>query len=679
MAKRSSIIRYEGILPIGVLLCLGALYTQFFMDFHARKALEWGLSKAVGAEVNIRKFESHIYQGRVHIAGIDITDADKPSHNFISLENIFFSLSWDALLRGKVVINTAQVTGIATQTKRKKPGKVYPKSQEPSFVATEFQKLTDNAMSGIKDANSGTLFGDALAILENKGGPLTQLEKQLQSPALITAFTQNLQTTQETWKSITTDFTAPMTGLDKRVATLQNISFTSVNDAQKWMQNANTVYADIQSQIKKVEDTQSQFNRDIQTFNTSIRQIDQSIAHDVNALKNYIQLPKIPENQLSAYFFDTYLRQYLQHYETAKTWADTYLPPNLLHKKEETYTLTPMPRKKGTLYAYGKQNSYPMFWLKHAKITSKASPATPAIGALQGEITHMSTDQTLTQHPFTMQLAGDFPGIHINGLRMRILVDRRDGKIEDLFDLQIGAYPIQDMVLLDSPDMQLKLTNAYGRLGITAKRQQQHLDIALTQYFERMRFDIHAQNTLIQDISQASFSHLTETHIEATLSGPLNQLSFAINSPLGAVLADAFATEIDKRIQAEKDRIQEEITQKLAAERKKIEDALAQFNASYTRILNEQEAALLKIEKDIKALQSQADSQIQGWKKEAETKFEQEKKNAEAKLEQEKKNVEAKLEQEKKNAEAALEKEKNKQLDEMKKQVPNNLKKLLPF
>ncbi len=656
MAKRSSIIRYEAILPIGILIFLVAIYTQFFMDLHARKALEWSLSKAVGAEVNIRKFESHIYQGKIHIAGIDITDADKPSHNLVSLQNIVFSLSWDALLRGKIVINTAQITDIATQTKRNKPGKVYPKSTEPSFVATEFEKLTNNAMSGLKEENTGTLFGDALSILENKGAPLTQLENQLQSTKLIAEFGQNFQTTQDTWKTITTDFTAPVSGLEKKVDTLQNMSFKSVDEAQKWLQNANSVYADIEAQIKKVEETQAQFNRDVRMLNTTVGKIDQTIAKDLDTLKSYVQLPKLPENQLSAYLFDTYIKRYLQHYDTAKTWADTYLPPNLLRKKEETYTITPIPRKKGILYTYGKQNSYPLFWLKHAKITSKASAATPAIGAIKGEITHLSTDQSLTQQPFTVLLAGDFPGIHINGLRIQILVDRRDQRVQDLFDLQIGAYPIDELVLLDSPEMQLKLKKAYGRLGITAKRSHQHLDIALTQYFEKILFDVHAQNTLINDISQASFSHLTETQIEATARGPLDQLVFSINSPLGAALADHFATEIDKRLQAEKERIQKEIAQKLDTEMAKIKTSVAQFNDSYTRTIKEQETALLKIETDIKAMQSQADAQINGWKKEAE----------------------AHVEKERKAAEANLEKEKNKQLEKAKSQLPSALKNLIP-
>lgn len=37
MAKRTSIIRYESVLPIGILIVLSAIYVQFFMDFHIRR------------------------------------------------------------------------------------------------------------------------------------------------------------------------------------------------------------------------------------------------------------------------------------------------------------------------------------------------------------------------------------------------------------------------------------------------------------------------------------------------------------------------------------------------------------------------------------------------------------------------------------------------------------------
>jgi vacuolar-type H+-ATPase subunit E/Vma4 len=90
-------------------------------------------------------------------------------------------------------------------------------------------------------------------------------------------------------------------------------------------------------------------------------------------------------------------------------------------------------------------------------------------------------------------------------------------------------------------------------------------------------------------------------------------------------LAKNFSDEIDKRLQMEKNRIQNEISQKIDAEKQKIQAQLDQFTANYTRLLQTQENELRKIEKNIATLQADAQSQVTAWQKEAEAKLEAEK------------------------------------------------------
>jgi len=627
MAKKKSIFRYEAIIPITILILLGGIYTQFFMDFHARKGLEWALSKAVGAEVNIRTLESHISRGTLQLSGIEITDADQPNQNIAVLNKIDLSWNWDALLRGKVVINKASVTDIATHTPRKKTGKVYPKSTEPSLVATEFQKLTQTAVSGVKENSANTLFGDALSLLDNKEASIIQLSSQLQSTQLITAFGEQIQTSQETWQRTLAVVSTPNTGLDKKVADLKNLDFKSINDAQKWLQNAKSLQSDVQSQLDTITKAQSQFNSDMTALNGAFGKINTSIAKDMKTLGTYIQIPKIPESQMSEYLLNTYLGKYLKHYETAKTWADKYLPPNLLHKKEKV-TITPIPQKKGILYTYGTQNTYPLFWLKHAEISSIPSSKSPKIGALKGEITNLSTDQKQIQKPFKGHLAGDFPGLHIQGMTLDIQIDRRTTTPQDLLAFQIAAYPIQTLSLLDSPELTLALTKATGRVQLSAKRQSQHLDLRFTQYFENAVFDVQAQNPLINDISVAAFSDLTHAQIEGTGSGDISQLAFEIHSDLGNALANSFSKEIDRRIQAEKEKIQKDIETQFDTAVTGLKAQLNQFQKEYEKPLKAEVDKLTALNKEIIALQSQVDAQINSWKKEADTALENEKKKA---------------------------------------------------
>ena len=61
LKKKKGPLRFEAIVPILLIIILSALYGRFFFDSHLRSTLEWGATKAYGAEINIAKIKTSVF------------------------------------------------------------------------------------------------------------------------------------------------------------------------------------------------------------------------------------------------------------------------------------------------------------------------------------------------------------------------------------------------------------------------------------------------------------------------------------------------------------------------------------------------------------------------------------------------------------------------------------------
>src|SRR5207253_11405648 len=151
VVKPKGLIRWNAVIPFTIICVLTFLYFHFFFDFNLRKALEWAGYKAVGAEINIAHLETSFFKASLRVQGIEITDADKPTQNAVEIGDIRWAMSWNALLRGKVLVEEAVIENIQFATARKSPGKVAPPEPPPKpgpgMVAQEAERLKEETLA----------------------------------------------------------------------------------------------------------------------------------------------------------------------------------------------------------------------------------------------------------------------------------------------------------------------------------------------------------------------------------------------------------------------------------------------------------------------------------------------------------------------------------------------------
>src|SRR3989338_316710 len=124
--KAQGPIRWNAVVPFSIVCALIFTYFHFFFYQNLKRGMEWAGYKAVGAEVNIANLETSFFRAPLRVQGIELTDAEKPSQNTIEIGDIRWGMSWDALLRGKILVNEAVIENIQFATARKSPGKVAP-------------------------------------------------------------------------------------------------------------------------------------------------------------------------------------------------------------------------------------------------------------------------------------------------------------------------------------------------------------------------------------------------------------------------------------------------------------------------------------------------------------------------------------------------------------------------
>ncbi|MEK2646354.1 TIGR03545 family protein [Bdellovibrio sp. BCCA] len=636
--KTKGPIRWEAIIPFVIICLVIGLYFHFFFDGHLRRALEWAGYNAVGAEVNIAKLETSFFNASLRVQGIEVTDAEKPTHDSIKIGDIRFSMLWDALLRAKVVVNEAAVEQIEFGVKRKHPGKVKPPepvSNEPGMA----EKLKEQALKEAQEQYGDNVLGDVIAMLGGADAnvQLQKLQESLPSKAMIEKFQVDLKAKQQNWDARlkTLPQSKDIQALNDRLNKIKYKDFKSPQELQASLQELDKVYKDGDAMYKQVQSTGDDLSKDLKALEAHYKEIDKQVKTDIKSLEQHFRIPKLDAKAMTMAVFNRYLAPYKAKFYRYKAMADKYLPPNLLKKdkKDEEVVIQPHPREKGISYEFGRLNSYPLFWIKRTAVSSQAG-LTPEAGNIKGEILDITSNQRLIGKPTVATLAGDFPGMQIFGFLVRLSLDNT--KSESIIDykLKVDSYSITGKELVQSPDVQIAFNKANGTIGVEGKVVGlKKITVGMDNKFTKIDYAVSSKNEIADQILKAVFAGIPVVTLTVDGQGEFPNVPLNVNSNLGPELQKGFEKQIQAKIDEARKKIQAMVDEEIGKQKAQVEAQLNQLRGQF--------------DKEVKKAQAQLDDQ----KKQAESKVEQAKKDAEN------------------QGKKALEKEGQKAVDELKKKL----------
>lgn len=637
--KKKGILRWEAIIPFAIFCALVGAYFHFFFDSHLRKAMEWGGYKAMGAEVNVAKVETSFFKASLLIHGIEITNAEKPTHNSLEIGDIRFSMLWDALLRAKIVINEAAVEQIKFNTQRKHIGKVKPPeppSNEPGFV----DELSQKALGKVSEKGENNVLGDAIALLTGTDAnvQLEKLKNSLPSKTMIESFEKDLKTKEKAWDARLKELPQEkdLKALNDRLNKIKYKDFKTPQELQTSIQELDALVKDGDRMYKQVESTANDLGGELKGIESQYKQIENQVKTDIKSLEQHFRIPKLDAKSITQSLFADYLNPYKDKFYRYKAMAEKYIPPNLLKKKEakeDEIVIQPHPREEGISYEFGRPNSYPLYWVKRTGISSQAG-TDPNAGNIKGEIRDITSNQKLIGRPTIATLEGDFPNMDVFGFFTKIVLDYTKTISEIQYDISVAKYKLNSAELVSTPEVSIAFDQAQGGLQLKGlMRGFKEMSIHLENKFSNIAYKISSNNEIADEILKKVFEGIPLVTLDIKGDGTFPRLPLSINSNLGPELQKGF----EKQIQA-----------KINETRKKIELAVNEEIAKQKAMIDGQ----------IKALRQQFDGEV----KKTQAQVEGQRKEAEKRIEQAKKDAEG-------QAKKQLEKEGQKAVDDLKKRL----------
>lgn len=620
MKEKKGFIRWEAIVPIVVICALIGIYFTLFFDSHLKRGIEFVGYKVVGAEVNVADLDSSFTGASISINGIQLTNSEKPTHNLVSIGEIKFAMSWDALLRGKILIEIASIEQIQFDSARKKMGRVKPpepESNEPSALEKEGKKLVSDTLDATKDKYDDNVLGDVASLMSggNTQDQIKNLESQLQSKKQLEVLQVTFSDKQKIWnqKLKTLPQQKDLNAWGERFKQIKTKDFATPQELQASLNQLQTLVQEINTTVKDVEKSGQELNADLKYFDSQIKDLEKLVQTDIKSLEAHFKIPKLDAEAMTRALFQRYVGPYLAYFYKYQKMAHQYLPPGLLKKsddkKDEDAAIQPRAREHGISYEFGKPNSYPFFWLKKAKISSKATPSIPSLGNLSGEALNVTSNQTLIGQPTQVNFQGDFPALQISGIDARLTLNHIKRPYKESFSAQVASYPVDKKMFIANKDVELGFARAVGSSVIKANYSESQLEFSISNAYKQLEYIVSASNKEVDGVLKSVMSGIPLWTIDASGSGIFPNLPIEIKSNLGREIARGFEKVLQQKIEEAKMKVKKIVDEVINKEKAKFESEINKNKAFI-------EAEVSKIKETLAKQKSDIDHKVDEAKKE---------------------------------------------------------------
>lgn len=662
--KAKGPIRWEAIIPFIIFSALVFFYFRLFFDSNLKSLIEVIGYQATGAEVNVAKVETSFLNASLKIKGIELTNAEKPTHNSLYVGEVRFSLLWDALLRAKFVVQEAAVENIGFDQKRKTPGKVKPPEPEKeSALKKEAEKLKDEAINKTKSQYQDNVLGNIASMMSggSQDGELDKLKDKIVSKEKIKAFEEALKTKQKDWEARLKKLpqASEFQALGDRMKGVKTSGFANIEELNKSVSEIQKILDEANKKVTDINSAKNDLDKDLKLTDDGLKDIKGQIEKDIKDLEAHFKIPKIDAKSIAISLFKRYTDPYLAKVNHYKGLFYKYAPPNVLKKDKEEpeIQIQPRPRERGVVYEFGKPNSYPLFWVKKTLITSSfnesdAKTSEIKLGNIKGEITNITSNQALIGKPTIALVEGDFPAEGVTGMLAKLTIDNTKKDSLIVFDARVKSYPIEAKELVKSEDVQISFNKALGSLNASINlKNYKNISMNITSDFSQIDYVVGAKNKDVEGILKNVFQQATTANLVATGQGTLPDIDLDIESNLGEKIQKGFEKEIQAKIDEARKKIKAFVDAEIAKQKELLEKQVNAFKG--------------QAEGEVKKAQAQADSQ----KKMAEAKIDEAKKDFERRLEAEKQKVNAERQKAENEAKKKAESEAKKAAEELKKKL----------
>lgn len=578
--KKLGPVRKGAVVPFLIITIIIVGFNIFLLDKVVKNSIEFFGTKVNGAEVNVGSVVSSFKDLSVEVSNVQFTDAKNPNLNLFAIEKIRFQMMWDALLRAKFVIDESSIEGILTGSKRKSVGKVLSKEEKASNDKDAEPALTSEVLSNAKKEFEGNIFGDISALLSGTSSKdlAKNIEDELKSKKYYEELEKTIDQKEKELKSMLDSLPKEkeISQYDDRIKAIDWKGMKNIKNAPKILKEANDLQKEITGAIKKYDEAYNRVKDEVKFVESSIKKAESLVNEDVAALESKMSIPSLDATSIARILFGAELVSKLEQYNVYFEKAKEYMPP----KKEKTVVVVKNPRGKGRDYQFGTPNSYPLFWLKKANISSDNEQT-----KLKGSLLNLTTDQNVVKAPTTFTLDGDLKDKEISNMKVKIVVDHR-ANIKDSMSLSIGSMPVRDRSFSKSDGVSFGMKEASLSSTIDAKIEGDIVSLGMNNKFSRINYDIDAKNKNVKEILQNVANDTKVVTVDALAKGQIDKLNFKISTNLADAIKNSLGKQLQAKINEAKAKLRSGVDEKLAGNKKQINDKITSLKSKYEGEIN---------------------------------------------------------------------------------------------
>jgi uncharacterized protein (TIGR03545 family) len=571
--------RWEAVVPAGILIGLLAAYFHFFFDRHLKRSLEFIGTQVHGAEVNIANIQTSFWRASLSVAEIEVTDKESPQRNIVAISQLNFSMSWDALLRAKILIEEASILGIRPLSPRAQAGFVLP-PQAPSN--SYWNLMQEQLLAQTRKRFNENFLGDLAKVLSgvDPKDQLKEIQGQLKSTETAEKLKVELRQKKTDWETRIAELPRPKE-LEPLRAELKALNLKTKNPMEiaSNLKKAKEILQAVEEKIATVDGAQSDLQKDLQRFSQEVSDLPKLAQQDARDLQKRLQLPSIDPKELALQLFLPQLEKYLVSARKYGAIARKVLPPK--RTKEEklargSESLVPRERGEGQTFHFPVTTGYPLFWLKRAAISSEMAQGEWA-GKAKGELTGLSSHPEISGQPFRLALNGSFPKQELEGLEIVAVVDRAQEEPSESLSLSLASAPLSPWTLSAGDSTRLILqsgkVSGSGKLALKGDG----VEFRLATEIRDPNFTTEVSSQQLREILSGALKDVPKMTLSAKVVGPWSDLAIDMDSNLGTVLSAAFQKQLQGKLTEAKKQLDSLVEAKLGPVREQLNGELKLF------------------------------------------------------------------------------------------------------
>ncbi len=600
--KKKGPFRTGLIVALFVFFGLTFLYTKFLFDHNLKSGLEWSLTKIHGAEVNIKDLTTSFINADLEINKVEVTNKEGPTQNILQIGTIKFKLLWDALLRGKIVIDESSIKQISLYTTRNSPGIILPKSEEGIIESNETLKEgKDQALSVVKEKFNQNALGDIATLLDGTDAKTytNDLKETLATEKKIKEIETLVDNKEKEWdlriKSLPKE--------DEFKSLIDKVKNTKIDKnpltAAKQIKELSQNVKEGNEKVKQYTEAVKNLEADIKTVENQYKSIDSIINEDIKSLESRFNIPEIDATSLSIAFFSKMLGQKEEDVKKYVGLAQEYLPKkeNVTKNKEEQ--IKPKARGEGVDIKFPVTIGYPKFWLKKSTISSQSTKESGFSGDLSGTLTNVTDDPSFIKKPASLEVTGNFPKQGFSGVNLVLNANHHLKEVNETLDFSIQNYPVKGIKLSDSSKVGITMAQANSQLKLSGRHDSQGVLLSLRNDFKQAQFDIQSSSEKTKELLNDVLKDINSAYLSAKASGALASLKWDINSNIGSQIAQSLKSVLQNKINNLKQKLRNSVEDKINSQKSALKEKISKLESQYKGKINSEKS---KAEEKVKEL-----------------------------------------------------------------------------